>query len=148
MSEPRSEVDDPESGLSTGEADTITTRKGDSADSPRSIYADAEHDIPVEAHSISSHKVKDPYSKPFRTDDYWGYTARTIVELRMCALSSSIRNKAQWYTKMQDPAIRQKWREEALSQAMFPESKQEWALTEKMVCKISYRRLYRAMKMS
>jgi hypothetical protein len=37
---------------------------------------------------------------------------RTLVELRMCALSAAIREKPQWYTKFRDIKIQEKWRTE------------------------------------
>lgn len=98
----------------------------------------------VMAYKIMSDKFGERYANPFTTyksgdhEDWedWGDTARTVVELRMCALSSSIREKQRWYEKIQDPSIRARWREEALSQALPVGSKKEWVLTEKMVCKI------------
>ncbi|EPT01446.1 hypothetical protein FOMPIDRAFT_40499 [Fomitopsis schrenkii] len=39
-------------------------------------------------------------------------TPRTLVELRMCALSTSIREKAGWHVKFRDEKIRSRWIEE------------------------------------
>ena len=55
-----------------------------------------------------------------------------IVELRMCALSNRIREKPNWWEKMKDEAIMERWREEALQQARGDE-RREWKLTPGMV---------------
>ncbi|KAF9779803.1 hypothetical protein BJ322DRAFT_1166963 [Thelephora terrestris] len=57
---------------------------------------------------------------------------RTIVELRMCALSNRIREKPDWWEKMEDEIIVEKWREEALQQA-GDDGNPEWKLTPGMV---------------
>lgn len=41
---------------------------------------------------------------------------RTLVELRMCALSATLREKPRWYVKALDATIRRKWREEIVAQ--------------------------------
>lgn len=55
-----------------------------------------------------------------------------IVELLMCALSNCIREKPDWWEKIKDDTIVEKWREEALEQA---EENDEpgWDLTPGMV---------------
>ena len=57
---------------------------------------------------------------------------RTIVELRMCALSNRIREKPDWWEKVKDETIVERWREEALQQAGNDE-RPEWKLTPDMV---------------
>ena len=57
-----------------------------------------------------------------------------IVELRMCALSNRIREKPNWWEKMKDLAIVERWREEALQQA----GEDDWKLTPGMVDHPSY----------
>lgn len=37
---------------------------------------------------------------------------RTLIELRMCALSAAIREKPHWYVKFLDESTRAKWSEE------------------------------------
>ena len=39
-----------------------------------------------------------------------------VVEMRMCALSSAIREKPNWWEKIKDPALVEKWTQEALDQ--------------------------------
>lgn len=41
---------------------------------------------------------------------------RTLVELRMCALSAAIREKLDWHVKFRDESIRAKWIEEIRQQ--------------------------------
>ena len=36
--------------------------------------------------------------------------------MRMCALSSAIREKPNWWEKIKDPALVEKWKQEALDQ--------------------------------
>jgi len=55
-----------------------------------------------------------------------------IVELRMCALSNRIREKSNWWEKVKDETIVERWREEALQQAEDGEQP-EWKLTPGMV---------------
>ena len=91
-----------------------------------------------EAYSLSvvvfNETAQYPHPFPLLHYEPWGDTPRTIVELRMCALSATIRDKPQWHEKMKDPAIKQKWREEALEQGSAGlDEKPEWRLTERMV---------------
>lgn len=50
----------------------------------------------------------------------------------MCALSNRIREKSNWWEKVKDETIVEKWREEALQQAEDCEQP-EWKLTPGMV---------------
>jgi hypothetical protein len=50
----------------------------------------------------------------------------------MCALSNRIREKPNWWEKMQDDAIVEKWRDEALQQT-GDDDNPEWELTPGMV---------------
>ena len=65
------------------------------------------------------------YRHPFtqRIEDFDNYetvhedpndkdTPRTLVELRMCALSAAIREKSGWWVKFQDEQVRAKWAKE------------------------------------
>jgi hypothetical protein len=56
---------------------------------------------------------------------------RTVLELRMCALSAAIRDKPGWHEKFKDPVIRAKWKAEIIEGEKDVES--ERALTENMV---------------
>lgn len=137
----------PEPAQGTPEQCATPIAKDEPGQPPRTVEAD-DLDPCVVASNLNSDRFKDRYPNPFTMigeDDIqdWGDAARTIVELRMCALSSSIREKPQWYVKMQDPTIRGRWREEALSQAVPAGSKKEWALTEKMVCRTISIGIYR-----
>lgn len=55
----------------------------------------------------------------------------------MCALSNHIREKPDWWEKVEDETIVEKWREEALQQA-GDDDEPEWKLTPAMVC-VAYR---------
>ncbi|KAH9914472.1 uncharacterized protein B0H18DRAFT_126498 [Fomitopsis serialis] len=68
------------------------------------------------------------YKHPFTEDGEWEYyedededptdkdTPRTLVELRMCALSAAIREKPEWWVKFRDAEVRAKWSEEIKEQ--------------------------------
>lgn len=58
-------------------------------------------------------------------------TPRTLVELRMCALSAAIREKADWHVKFRDEKIRSKWIEEIHEQQK--DLHQSLQLTDNMV---------------
>ena len=60
-----------------------------------------------------------------------------IVELRMCALSNSIREEPDWWEKVNDGGIAEKWREEALQQGEDDEQP-AWNLTPAMVSLVSF----------
>ena len=51
--------------------------------------------------------------------------------MRMCALSSAIREKPNWWEKIKDPALAEKWKQEALDQQKG--EYRIWKLTERMV---------------
>ncbi|KAG8939526.1 hypothetical protein FRC04_006251 [Tulasnella sp. 424] len=63
-----------------------------------------------------------------------GDTALTLVDLRMIELSYALRGKPSWWTKIKDPAIRSKWKAEALEQDIrgdkLKETEVEWVLDE------------------
>ncbi|KAF9049333.1 hypothetical protein BDZ89DRAFT_1057685, partial [Hymenopellis radicata] len=84
-----------------------------------------------------SRRLPPPFADCSYHDDGtgWGDVPRTIVELRMCQLSAILRDKPEWYNKINDPVIRAKWREEALAteQALPQDLDPEWKLTEAMV---------------
>ncbi|KAF9779819.1 hypothetical protein BJ322DRAFT_1113127 [Thelephora terrestris] len=81
---------------------------------------------------------KDGFKHPFQESDIdpgpeqGKEHPKTIVELRMCALSNRIREKPNWWEKMQDDAIVEKWRDEALQQT-GDDDNPEWELTPGMV---------------
>ena len=58
-------------------------------------------------------------------------TPRTLIELRMCALSAAIREKPEWWVKFRDETIRAKWREE--TQEQQKEMHRSLQLTDNMV---------------
>ncbi|KIO21963.1 hypothetical protein M407DRAFT_28450 [Tulasnella calospora MUT 4182] len=63
-----------------------------------------------------------------------GDSALTLVELRMIELSYALRGKPSWWTKIRDPAIRSKWKAEALEHqirgAALKDAEIEWVLDE------------------
>jgi hypothetical protein len=89
-------------------------------------------------HKVVMDKFGGGYPLPFQDRSYWdsrtqptvGDYPRTVVELLMCSLSSSIRDKDSWHVKMKDRKIRSKWRDDAL---MSTPSREEWKLTDTMV---------------
>lgn len=103
---------------------------------PNDILDPCQVQYQLQLHTFGNKKYPLPFyherSEEFdsRNEEPWGDVPRTIVELRMCALSSSIRDKPHWHTKFRDPEIRAKWTEEALEQTA---SRPEWNLTPKMV---------------
>jgi hypothetical protein len=68
----------------------------------------------------SKGRYRHPFTKVaesgwYAWDDVGNYEKedpRTLVELRMCALSAAIREKPQWYTKFRDIKIQENWRME------------------------------------
>ena len=68
------------------------------------------------------------FKHPFTVEGEWQYyaededdptdkdTPRTLVELRMCALSAAIRSKSQWWMKFRDEEVREKWTKEIKEQ--------------------------------
>lgn len=83
------------------------------------------------------------FPHPFNEDthyDYYGWdeedptdrdTPRTLIELRMCALSAAMREKANWHVKFRDEKIRSKWVEEIREQQK--DLHQSLQLTDNMV---------------
>ena len=93
------------------ESDGLGPREG--KEHPRTVSIDSSRATPV------------PYISP------------QIVELRMCALSNRIREEPDWWEKMKDEAIAEKWREEALQQGEDGEQP-AWNLTSGMVSLVSF----------
>lgn len=61
------------------------------------------------------HKYPLPFHPAYVESENEGADApRTLLELKMCSLSSAIREKPEWIRKATDPGIVAKWREEAL----------------------------------
>ncbi|KAI0719901.1 hypothetical protein C8Q72DRAFT_899738 [Fomitopsis betulina] len=58
-------------------------------------------------------------------------TARTLIELRMCALSAAIREKPDWHAKFRDEKIRSRWAEEVREQQR--EVHESLQLTDNMI---------------
>ncbi|KAF7300076.1 hypothetical protein MKEN_01330700 [Mycena kentingensis (nom. inval.)] len=63
------------------------------------------------------------YPHPFHQDpgemEMWGpdaWESRTLVELAMCRLSATIRQKPRWWEKIRDSTLREKWIKEAEKQ--------------------------------
>ena len=83
-------------------------------------------DIPTSSTSKSQNTKR--YKHPFTVDGEWEYyaddeddptdkdTPRTLVELRMCALSAAIRSKSEWWIKFRDEKVCAKWAEEIKEQ--------------------------------
>ncbi len=118
------------------------TEEGARPQYPRPVHPNDVRQPAVLAHELASKIFGDSYPHPFSisehiyspTPDEWGDAPRCIVELRMCALSSAIRDKKDWQNKMKNPDIMEKWRKEALEQALPIDDLPEWKLSEKMVC--------------
>ncbi|KAF9027233.1 hypothetical protein BDZ89DRAFT_1015748, partial [Hymenopellis radicata] len=117
------------------------TEEGAHPQFPRPVHPNDVREPAVLAHELALKFFPDSYPHPFaisenddsRTPDEWGDAPRCIVELRMCALSAAIRDKTDWQLKMKNPDIVEKWRNEALGQALPDDDLPEWKLSEKMV---------------
>src|SRR5438552_1534087 len=57
---------------------------------------------------------------PHPHSDYIGSQPRSVLELRLNALSATIRNKPDWQVKRLNPTIVAKWRQEAIAQHVTP----------------------------
>lgn len=66
-------------------------------------------------------RYRHPFTKRIEDFDNYGIeqddptdkdTPRTLIELRMCALSAAIREKPDWWQKFEDEQVQAKWREE------------------------------------
>ena len=69
------------------------------------------------------------FPTPFRTPAYQdtGFPMRTLVEVQLDKLTHSIRTKPQWWQKVHDEDIVQKWRAEAAEQGV-PEALFEFGI--------------------
>ena len=69
------------------------------------------------------------FSTPFKTPGYQdtGFPMRTLVEVQLDKLTHSIRTKPQWWQKVHDEDIVQKWRAEAAEQGV-PEALFEFGI--------------------
>lgn len=73
----------------------------------------------------------EPFPHPFRSGHYGdGREPKSLIELRMMELSGIIRNKRNWFEKMKDQAIRNKWKDEALQQSTLTEKQVVYVLDE------------------
>ena len=63
-----------------------------------------------------------PYPLPFANPDGWPHEThpRTLRELEMMRCSAHLREKPEWYVKMRDPAVVDRWTREAVEQGMTP----------------------------
>ncbi|KAH9842495.1 uncharacterized protein C8Q71DRAFT_720034 [Rhodofomes roseus] len=85
------------------------------------------------------------YKHPFTEDGEWQYyatkdddptdrdTPRTLIELRMCALSAAIREKPEWWVKFRDEKVQAKWRQEIKVQEQQQGLHRSLQLTENMI---------------
>eukprot|EP01087_Luapelamoeba_hula_P017302 TRINITY_DN5437_c0_g1_i6.p1 TRINITY_DN5437_c0_g1~~TRINITY_DN5437_c0_g1_i6.p1 ORF type:complete len:614 (+),score=118.31 TRINITY_DN5437_c0_g1_i6:20-1861(+) len=87
-------------------------------------------DSSTHVHSISVDPLTTPFPHPFTAGEYGeGATLRTLYEMRMSALSASIRSKPDWVHKANDPTICAKWTEEALA-ARFDRAQIDYVIAE------------------
>ncbi|KAF9021581.1 hypothetical protein BDZ89DRAFT_1042723 [Hymenopellis radicata] len=122
----------------------VTTKEGEPAQYPHPVHPNDVVDPCILVHQRAMEIFKNSYPNPFIGDenrssrnwDQWGDVPRCRLELRMCELSASIRDKKAWQEKMKNPEIMAKWRHEALNQP-FPERRSayvpEWRLDAGMV---------------
>ncbi|KAG9048186.1 hypothetical protein FS837_000532 [Tulasnella sp. UAMH 9824] len=80
-------------------------------------------------------KIKFPFPfTDFESYNEDGDTALTLVDLRMIELSYALRGKPSWWAKIKDPAIRSKWKAEALEHEIrggfLKDAEIEWVLDE------------------
>jgi len=83
------------------------------------------------------------YMHPFTENLEWDYytmeyddpadkdTPRTLIELRMCALSAAIREKPEWWVKFRDENVQAKWSKEIKEQ--HKDLRRSLQLTDNMV---------------
>ncbi|KAG8900478.1 hypothetical protein FRC01_010123, partial [Tulasnella sp. 417] len=81
------------------------------------------------------HKIAFPFPfTTFEANSQDGDTALTLVDLRMIELSYALRSKPSWWTKINDLAIRSRWRAEALEHEIqgdkLKEAEVDWVLDE------------------
>ncbi|KAG8927824.1 hypothetical protein FRC01_006879 [Tulasnella sp. 417] len=78
-------------------------------------------------------KFRFPFQQ-FEIEEDEGDPAMTLTDLRMIDLSYALRSKPSWWTKSKDPAIRAKWKEEALQHEIrdgkLSEAEVDWVLDE------------------
>ncbi|KIY66110.1 hypothetical protein CYLTODRAFT_399294 [Cylindrobasidium torrendii FP15055 ss-10] len=120
---------------SSGSEDAFSSTSRDAEDNSGSDFDPKVPNMCVEAFQEMESLFRSRYPHPFPSDDWdngWGDTPRTIVELRMCALSTTLREKERWWEKVKDKDIRAKWRAEALEQGQ-DKANPKWSLTEGMV---------------
>ncbi|CAF1468763.1 unnamed protein product [Adineta ricciae] len=72
-----------------------------------------------------------PFPHPFNAGSYGrGSEPKTLVELDLTRLSADIRSKINWYEKMKNDTIRNKWKQEALQQSRLTEKQIDYVLAE------------------
>lgn len=100
-----------------------------------------DHPLPDDGWLRRADREGKVYPLPFIEDDDESYgddvrgevdLPRTLIELKMCALSAVLRDKPDWVRKSRDETIVGKWREEALAQQ--DGLREEEKLSEAMVC--------------
>ncbi|KAH7084596.1 hypothetical protein BKA62DRAFT_801290 [Auriculariales sp. MPI-PUGE-AT-0066] len=71
------------------------------------------------------------FPSPFngREMDDEGALPRTLIELKMCTLSATLRDKPEWWLKFTDSSIAAKWKTEALAQG-FTEPQIDYIIAE------------------
>ncbi|KAF9644280.1 hypothetical protein BDM02DRAFT_3150579 [Thelephora ganbajun] len=85
--------------------------------SPASTPSDSQEEDPGASLVPSPHRGH--YAIPFdihEDTDQGKHHPKTIVEMRMCAMSHAIREKPRWWEKIKDTEIMARWRKEALEQ--------------------------------
>ncbi|KAF8994623.1 hypothetical protein BDZ89DRAFT_1106228 [Hymenopellis radicata] len=119
----------------------VTTKEGEPAQYPHPVHPNDVVDPCVLVHQRAMEIFKNSYPNPSigdenRSSRNWDQWGDVPLELRMCELSASIRDKKAWQEKMKNPEIMAKWRHEALNQP-FPERRSayvpEWRLDAGMV---------------
>ncbi|EJD36706.1 hypothetical protein AURDEDRAFT_154543 [Auricularia subglabra TFB-10046 SS5] len=79
---------------------------------------------------MSYYHDRESFAHPFLArDEEDGEPARTVEELKMCALSATLRSKPEWWRKVKDAAIVARWKKEALEQGLG-EKHVEYVLAE------------------
>ena len=72
-----------------------------------------------------------PFPHPFIEGSYGnGSKPKSQLEINLMSLSASIRSKPNWFQKMKDETIRNKWKREAVEQSSLNEKQVDYVLAE------------------
>lgn len=94
---------------------------------------DSENESNVGIHFESENKDLSEFPHPFVVGEVFdgnGLKPKTLVELSMMQLSGAIRSKENWFHKINDQSIVQKWKEEALKENRLNQKQIDYVFDE------------------